>query len=144
METQFTPALGRDGVTNYDSFNSKDGINSDTNGSTTVKRKARLMISSVSKDEPIVTRRELWSYYCMCSIGLPPSLNLLKPAGIVYYNGDNVYLCFHLVSRSNTSIHPRVLVPSATRRLFSSPSPLPPDTILSLDLGLLVPPVVNV
>jgi len=33
-----------------------------------------LFISSISKDEPVVTRRELWSYY-------------------LYYNGDNVRLC---------------------------------------------------
>ena len=25
-----------------------------------------LLVSSISQDEPIVTRRELWSYYCAC------------------------------------------------------------------------------
>jgi hypothetical protein len=27
-------------------------------------RKAPVLVSSLSKDEPIVTRKELWSYYC--------------------------------------------------------------------------------
>jgi len=41
-------------------------------------------------DEPIVTRKELWSYYCIFSLLSPrgcPSLMTCLP---VYYNGDNV------------------------------------------------------
>jgi hypothetical protein len=32
-----------------------------------------LFISSISKDEPVVTRAELWAYYCVQHI-FPPSL----------------------------------------------------------------------
>ena len=48
-------------------------------------------ISSItSDDEPIVTRRELWSYYCR--FPFPLHKHLSDAAFEVYYNGDNV--CF--------------------------------------------------
>ena len=55
------------------------------------RRQGPLLISTINKDEPIVTRRELWSYYCLSS--LPPCHRryaLLIECPTVYYNGDNV------------------------------------------------------
>jgi hypothetical protein len=48
-------------------------------------------VSSISKNEPIVTRRELWSYYrtSRCSTYL---FSFNSVATKVYYNGDNVWL----------------------------------------------------
>jgi hypothetical protein len=37
------------------------------------KPKGTILISSVNKNEPIVTRRELWAYYCELS----PIMNLV-------------------------------------------------------------------
>lgn len=43
-------------------------------------------------DEPIVTRKELWSYYCNCIFSLlsPRGCRWLTTCLPVYYNGDNV------------------------------------------------------
>lgn len=43
---------------------SKGDLNSDSHIPVKRRRKAPLLVSSISKDEPIVSRRELWSYYC--------------------------------------------------------------------------------
>lgn len=53
--------------------------------------KALEFLSSITKHEPVVTRRELWSYYCQSSffasyLLLSPYLPFFK----VYSNGDNV------------------------------------------------------
>jgi hypothetical protein len=41
-------------------------------------------------DEPIVTRKELWSYYCIFSSLSPRDCPWLTTCLPVYYNGDNV------------------------------------------------------
>ena len=49
-------------------------------------------VSSIRKDEPIVTRRELWSYYRQSSFPiLSTSMVLSFFLSKVYYNGDNVF-----------------------------------------------------
>ena len=60
--------------------------------------KASLFVSSIGKDEPIVTRRELWSYYRQSSIFISRVrlLSYLKVFFEVYYNGNNVYSVFFL------------------------------------------------
>ena len=47
-------------------------------------------------DEPIVTRKELWSYYCIFS-SLSPRGCPLTTCLTVYYNGDNVRRFVHLL-----------------------------------------------
>lgn len=51
-----------------------------------------LVVTPLSDDEPLVTRKELWSYYSACL----PLVELCSRALVdvilwsVYYNGDNV------------------------------------------------------
>jgi hypothetical protein len=48
-----------------------------------------LFVSSINANEPVVTRRELWAYYCtrlLSGCHLLDSYAFVK----VYYNGDNV------------------------------------------------------
>jgi len=46
-------------------------------------------VSSITKNEPVVTRRELWSYYrALHGHFVMESADIFS----VYYNGDNVYL----------------------------------------------------
>lgn len=48
------------------------------------------LLSSIGKDEPIVTRRELWSYYRQSSFPSRALLPRLEFSFKVYYNGNNV------------------------------------------------------
>ena len=73
-------------------------LNSEPSAETVIKsnqvfqrgRQGPLLISTINKDEPIVTRRELWSYYCLSTP--PPCHRYVSLIGYptVYYNGDNV------------------------------------------------------
>lgn len=54
------------------------------------KSKGTVLISSISKDEPIVTRRELWSYYRELCPTKYLGRDCLQNIETVYYNGDNV------------------------------------------------------
>lgn len=54
------------------------------------QRKTPAFVSSISTNEPIVTRRELWSYYRTFYFMPSPTMWLLMSMLIVYYNGDNV------------------------------------------------------
>ena len=57
-------------------------------------------VAASSHDEPIVTRRELWSYYCKSSFNFLSSLRGSNSLCSVYYNGD-------AVRPSKFSFHPR-------------------------------------
>ena len=49
------------------------------------------VVSPQSYNEPIVTRKELWAYYCKCLSSIRYlSSQLLLLVIPVYYNGDNV------------------------------------------------------
>ena len=70
----------------------KTSINDTTSG-------GPIFVSSIRDDEPIVTRRELWSYYRQSSFFSHPECycGLISTLFTVYYNGDNV-CTFYLVS----------------------------------------------
>ena len=61
-----------------------------SSGSAERKSTGLQFVSTVSKDEPIVTRRELWSYYCKNSKSYSRKRAYKLPPLSVYYNGDNV------------------------------------------------------
>jgi hypothetical protein len=47
-------------------------------------------VATSSHDEPIVTRRELWSYYCKRRFDFLSSLRGSNSPSSVYFNGDAV------------------------------------------------------
>ena len=47
-------------------------------------------VAASSHDEPIVTRRELWSYYCKRRFDFLSSLRGSNSPSSVYFNGDAV------------------------------------------------------
>lgn len=47
-------------------------------------------VSSVNEDEPVVTRKELWSYYRAFYFFVPDGHIAYAIYIAVYYNGDNV------------------------------------------------------
>jgi len=80
------------------------------------------LVTTIDNEGPIVTRRELWAYYCkyynkdIRRTGEDLIIFILT----VYYNGDNVSLTFLLMQ---VSLKP----PSGCRppRLFNDPLPIP-------------------
>lgn len=74
-----------------DSTDKKDSENRDSaSDSVSPKKisKSTVLIATVQEDEPLVTRRELWSYY---RASFPREFRTLRLLTyIVYYNGDNV------------------------------------------------------
>lgn len=85
------PALARDTKDHDDFIDVVHTLDSkgSSNASIPHKRSGPAFVSSISKDEPIVTRKELWSYYrtSQCSRFCCPLGSFLAT---VYYNGDNV------------------------------------------------------
>jgi len=73
-----------------DSFDAKNSTASDSPQIVKRRGKGPLLISSISKDEPLVTRKELWSYYCMSLVVVVTYFAHGFIRKIVYYNGDNV------------------------------------------------------
>ncbi len=83
------PTLSGDEVDSKDSSLDKDGLRQRN-------RTGIQFVSSISKDEPVVTRRELWSYYCtLASISC---CIVILTISIVYYNGDNVGVSYRVNS----------------------------------------------
>jgi hypothetical protein len=69
----------------------REAVASSPNGevSNSVSVQAIVPVLAVDKEsEPIVTRKELWSYYCMSLHDLPRSRERPNDSP-VYYNGDN-------------------------------------------------------
>ena len=50
------------------------------------------VVAPPSYHDPVVTRRELWSYYRACPLDTIPDAMSLTGCYSVYYNGDNVRL----------------------------------------------------
>jgi hypothetical protein len=65
-------------------------VESETSHPRNQKKRTFNFVSSISKDEPVVTRRELWSYYSPYLLLSPASVFKLNKLPTVYYNGDNV------------------------------------------------------
>ena len=81
--------------------------------------KSTVLIATVQEDEPVVTRKELWSYYRAYSLREFPSLFTVP--NIVYYNGDNVSPC----SISSHSPHPSPPTGCRSSRLYPNLVPKP-------------------
>lgn len=62
-------------------------------------RDRTFFVSSIKKDEPIVTRIELWSYYRQCFPKISYCVLSITISFKVYYNGDNVCRKCFLFSR---------------------------------------------
>ena len=72
--------------------------------SVTVVKKHDAAVSEVpivappSYHEPVVTRKELWSYYRTRPLDYYPRCDVLHSSLSVYYNGDNVRLFVSVLS----------------------------------------------